>query len=54
MEGLLPRSLVKEILPLHWLLLQLPQGRHGAVVCDVIKGVALPVVDVGHDLKGAV
>lgn len=46
-----PNTLVKEVLPLHRSLLQLREGGHGAVVREVIKGVALPVVDVGHDLK---
>ncbi len=46
-----PNISVKEVLPLHRPFLQLCDGWHSAVVCEFIKSVALPIVDVGHDLK---
>lgn len=49
-----PGTAVKEVLPLRRPLLQLCQGRHGAVVRLVVEGVALPVVDVSHDLERGV
>lgn len=52
--GFSPSVAVKEVLPLRWPLLQLGQGGRGAVVRLVVEGVALPVVDVGHDLERGV
>lgn len=49
-----PNGTVKEVLPLRGPLAQLRQGRHGAVVREIVEGVALPVVDVRHDLERGV
>lgn len=49
-----PSAAVKEVLPLRPPLFQLCQGRNGAVVGLVVEGVALSVVDVGHDLERGV